>query len=143
MSMEVCKKFSRGLCDRGEDVCRFAHSAPDSDSGTVTICRKALGGMCTKDPCKFWHAPAHLVDVSQAAVQASREAASNPAASAQMFAQPMFAPPAAHYQPQFMPQQMVHPSVASNAAQGMEVCKAFLNGRHAARCTDKSQWVRN
>ena len=70
--LEVCREFLRGICNRTEEECKFAH--PPSDvlidpmDGMVTVCMDFIKSRCSRDCCKFFHPPGHL----QARVKANQ-----------------------------------------------------------------------
>eukprot|EP00118_Oscarella_pearsei_P024716 m.306643 g.306643 ORF g.306643 m.306643 type:complete len:303 (+) comp41449_c0_seq1:307-1215(+) len=70
--LEVCREYLRGVCNRGEEECRFAHPpadvAVDPSDGMVTVCMDFIKSRCSRDSCRFLHPPTHL----QARVKANQ-----------------------------------------------------------------------
>ena len=61
--MQVCREFLRGRCTRDAESCRFAHPEKQVSVGadnTVTPCMDFINNKCTREPCRYFHAPAHL-----------------------------------------------------------------------------------
>lgn len=63
--LEVCREFQRGNCARGETDCRFAHPSDspviDTNDNTVTVCMDYVKTRCSREKCKYFHPPAHLL----------------------------------------------------------------------------------
>lgn len=70
--LEVCREFLRGICNRTEEECKFAHPpgdvVVDPMDGMITVCMDFIKSRCSRDCCKFFHPPAHL----QARVKANQ-----------------------------------------------------------------------
>ncbi|XP_062389882.1 muscleblind-like protein 2a isoform X1 [Sardina pilchardus] len=89
--LEVCREFQRGNCARGETDCRFAHPSDsptiDTSDNTVTVCMDYVKSRCSRDKCKYFHPPAHLlakIKASQQQVTQTQAAAAAAAAAAAM-----------------------------------------------------------
>uniref|UniRef100_A0A8C6S8Q5 Muscleblind like splicing regulator 2 n=1 Tax=Neogobius melanostomus TaxID=47308 RepID=A0A8C6S8Q5_9GOBI len=65
LTLEVCREFQRGNCARGETDCRFAHPSDspviDTNDNTVTVCMDYVKSRCSREKCKYFHPPAHLL----------------------------------------------------------------------------------
>ena len=65
----MCREYARGLCQRVESECKFAHplcaDAVRSDDGQYLIaCIDALVGTCAQrqlGTCRYYHPPPHLL----------------------------------------------------------------------------------
>ncbi|XP_030643516.1 muscleblind-like protein 2a isoform X2 [Chanos chanos] len=81
--LEVCREFQRGNCSRGETDCRFAHPIDgpmvDTNDNTVTVCMDYVKSRCSREKCKYFHPPAHLL----AKIKANQHQASQTVAVAQ------------------------------------------------------------
>ncbi|XP_063069403.1 muscleblind-like protein 2a isoform X2 [Engraulis encrasicolus] len=88
--LEVCREFQRGNCARGEMDCRFAHPSDsptiDTSDNTVTVCMDYVKSRCSRDKCKYFHPPGHLLakikSPHQLASQSQAAAAAAAAAAA-------------------------------------------------------------
>ncbi|XP_063069406.1 muscleblind-like protein 2 isoform X5 [Engraulis encrasicolus] len=91
--LEVCREFQRGNCARGEMDCRFAHPSDsptiDTSDNTVTVCMDYVKSRCSRDKCKYFHPPGHLLakikSPHQLASQSQAAAAAAAAAAAMAF----------------------------------------------------------
>jgi muscleblind protein len=92
--LEVCREFLRGICNRSEEECKFAHPPGDvlldPMDGMVTVCMDFIKSRCSRDCCKFFHPPAHL----QARVKANQLGSplSPPYMTSMMFQDPSHSP---------------------------------------------------
>ena len=95
--LEVCRDFIRGNCDRGSELCKYAHppvsflstrqfnyntkniskkssfnsfqvesltndpTMIDTTDNTVIVCMDAVKGRCSRQTCKYFHPPPHLI----------------------------------------------------------------------------------
>lgn len=70
--LEVCRDFMRANCERGNEVCKYAHppvenltvgdqTMIDTTDNTVIVCMDAVKGRCSRQTCKYFHPPAHLI----------------------------------------------------------------------------------
>lgn len=87
MTLQVCREYQRGNCNRGENDCRFAHPADstmiDTNDNTVTVCMDYIKGRCSREKCKYFHPPAHLqAKIKAAQYQVNQAAAAQAAATA-------------------------------------------------------------
>jgi hypothetical protein len=152
--LEVCREFLRGICNRSEEECKFAHPPGDvlldPMDGMVTVCMDFIKSRCSRDCCKFFHPPAHL----QARVKANQLGSplSPPYMTSMMFQDPshspvMFPMYSPHLQMSgtpnnpFMPMFFFPPSVIPDTEfsspsrnpkgenQMLPVCRDFLSGR--------------
>ncbi|XP_031414685.1 muscleblind-like protein 2a isoform X2 [Clupea harengus] len=87
--LEVCREFQRGNCARGETDCRFAHPSDsptiDTSDNTVTVCMDYVKSRCSRDKCKYFHPPAHLLaKIKASQQQATQNQAAHAAAAAAM-----------------------------------------------------------
>ncbi|XP_062521283.1 muscleblind-like protein 3 [Corticium candelabrum] len=156
--LEVCREFWRGICNRSEEECKFAHPPSDvlvdSTDGMVTVCMDFIKSRCSRDCCKFFHPPAHLqarVKANQLGSPLSSPPYINPMTgmlfqdhiqSPLMF--PMYSPHlpmSGTPNSPFMPMVFFPPSVGpesdypqpvrspKNENQLLPVCRDFLSGR--------------
>ena len=87
LTLQVCREYQRGNCNRGENDCRFAHPADstmiDTNDNTVTVCMDYIKGRCSREKCKYFHPPAHLqAKIKAAQYQVNQAAAAQAAATA-------------------------------------------------------------
>jgi hypothetical protein len=70
--LEICRDFMRANCERGNDLCKYAHppieqltvgdqNMIDTTDNTVIVCMDAVKGRCSRQTCKYFHPPAHLI----------------------------------------------------------------------------------
>lgn len=67
-TMEVCREFLRGRCQRGDNDCRYAHPPSNITVGydnTVVICMDSIRGKCSREMCRYFHPPPHLQNLSK------------------------------------------------------------------------------
>ena len=102
---QVCREFQRGSCARAAD-CRFAHPPPGvtiDDGGRVTVCMDYVKGRCSRELCRYFHPPLHLLShLLLKSASAAHTAASPPSPLSQ--------------QPQLQPVQQQFSLRASTAA---------------------------
>ncbi|KAL2081637.1 hypothetical protein ACEWY4_023490 [Coilia grayii] len=86
--LEVCREFQRGNCARGEMDCRFAHPSDsptiDTSDNTVTVCMDYVKSRCSRDKCKYFHPPGHLLAKIKASQQQATQSHAAAAAAAAM-----------------------------------------------------------
>ncbi|KAK7882499.1 hypothetical protein WMY93_028673 [Mugilogobius chulae] len=98
--LEVCREFQRGNCARGETDCRFAHPSDspviDTNDNTVTVCMDYVKSRCSREKCKYFHPPAHLLakiksnqQVTQTAIAAQTAAAAMTQSTAKALKRPL------------------------------------------------------
>ena len=62
---QVCREFQRGTCTRQPSECRYAHPtdslAIDSADSHVTVCMDFVKGKCSREACRYFHPPPHLL----------------------------------------------------------------------------------
>ncbi|XP_055005470.1 muscleblind-like protein 2a isoform X4 [Boleophthalmus pectinirostris] len=134
--LEVCREFQRGNCARGETDCRFAHPSDspviDTNDNTVTVCMDYVKSRCSREKCKYFHPPAHLLakiksnqQVTQTAIAAQTAAAAmgfpnstlqpitkRQALEKSSWASSLFNPSLLHYQQALTNAQLQQPSAA-------------------------------
>ncbi|CAF1040952.1 unnamed protein product [Rotaria sordida] len=62
--LEVCSDFQHGQCFYTSDTCPYAHPqahCPLDADGLVTVCVDYVKGKCSRETCKYFHPPDHLV----------------------------------------------------------------------------------
>lgn len=62
-TIEVCREFLRGKCNRNLEDCRFAHPPSNMNIGSdnvITVCMDFVRGNCGRDSCRYFHPPPHL-----------------------------------------------------------------------------------
>uniref|UniRef100_A0A8C6S8D5 Muscleblind like splicing regulator 2 n=1 Tax=Neogobius melanostomus TaxID=47308 RepID=A0A8C6S8D5_9GOBI len=98
--LEVCREFQRGNCARGETDCRFAHPSDspviDTNDNTVTVCMDYVKSRCSREKCKYFHPPAHLLakiksnqQVTQTSIAAQTAAAAMTQSTAKALKRPL------------------------------------------------------
>jgi len=63
--LTVCREHQKGTCSKSANECSQAHPPAycpvDADSQLVTVCVDFIKGKCSRDTCKYFHPPEHLV----------------------------------------------------------------------------------
>ncbi|KAJ7518348.1 hypothetical protein O6H91_21G065000 [Diphasiastrum complanatum] len=60
-SIEVCRDFVRGRCNRDAEDCRYAHHTPSAGDGDyVIVCQDFVRGKCDRETCRYFHPPKYL-----------------------------------------------------------------------------------
>ena len=76
---QVCREYQRGTCSRQTNECRFAHPpdtvSVDNTDNHVTVCMDFVKGRCSRDSCRYFHAPPHLQTQIKTAQQRANAAA--------------------------------------------------------------------
>jgi len=64
LQLEVCREFQRQRCTRNDNDCKFAHPGSNVEiiDGKVIACYDSIKERCSRETCKYFHAPAHLRD---------------------------------------------------------------------------------
>ncbi|RNA39190.1 muscleblind 2 isoform X1 [Brachionus plicatilis] len=61
----ICKDFQSGNCLKSASECQHAHPAPncpiDAENSLVIVCVDFIKGKCSRETCKYFHPPEHLV----------------------------------------------------------------------------------
>ncbi|CAF1022279.1 unnamed protein product [Rotaria sordida] len=63
-TLYVCSDFQHGQCFYTSDTCPYAHPqahCPLDADGLVTVCVDYVKGKCSRETCKYFHPPDHLV----------------------------------------------------------------------------------
>ncbi len=91
ITSQICKEFQNGnKCEKLASECPYAHppaSCPlDADGTLAIVCVDFIKGKCSRETCKYFHPPAHLISQlkkqkqSNSALAAQAVAAANAAA---------------------------------------------------------------
>jgi hypothetical protein len=64
-STQICKEFQKKTCDKSISECAFAHPPAhcplDQGNTLVIVCVDFIKGKCSRETCKYFHPPEHLV----------------------------------------------------------------------------------
>lgn len=64
-NVQICKDFQKGICQNSASECQHAHPPPncpiDAENSLVIVCVDFIKGKCSRETCKYFHPPEHLV----------------------------------------------------------------------------------
>ncbi len=62
---QICKEFQKKTCEKTASECAFAHPPShcplDQGNTLVIVCVDFIKGKCSRETCKYFHPPEHLV----------------------------------------------------------------------------------